>query len=129
MTHSIAIEQADRTLTTSRRLRADAAELRAHAKVLLRRFRRLRGLQLAGGSDAADAAHPDTHQVLRDFCAGVEQPKCFVGYRRGDVCQVCGSPIRAGQLEYDLVTSVSSLRVDERCYWTFMKQSRAARSE
>jgi len=109
-----AIAVANQTLAVNKRLRADAAELRADARALLVKFRRHRFLHVSGGSDADDG--DQVRALLRDFCTGDAPPKSYVGFSRGSACQACGGTINPGDIEYDLVTASATLRLDGRCY-------------
>lgn len=119
-----AIESADAILAASRRLRAEAVELRVEA---VERRAQSYALQLrhwsdpcphlSGGSDASESER--VRRLLDEFCAG-DTPKTFVGLSSGSVCQACGSPIKPKELEYDIVTSASSLRLDGACHKVFI---------
>ena len=111
--YSEAIAVANQTLAANKRLRADAAELRADARALLIKFRR-RFLRVSGGSDADDG--DQVRALLRDFCTADAPPKSYVGFSRGSACQACGGTINPGDIEYDLVTASATLRLDGRCY-------------
>jgi len=116
--YSQVIEDADATLTTNRRVRAYSADLRAQSNALLFEFRRHRFFSVSGGSDAAD--DECVRSLLRKFCATHGTPTSYAGFSSGSVCQSCGSTIKAGAVEYDLVTSTAELRVDGACYAVFI---------
>ena len=105
-------------IEASRRLRAEAVELRAQSYALHLRHRARRCPPLSGGSDAGD--HDRVKRLLHDFCSD-ETPKTFAGLSRGSVCQACGSPMKPGELEYEIVTSASSLRLDTACHNLFIE--------
>lgn len=116
--HQEAIESANATLAASKRLRAEAVGLRAQSYALHLRYRSHPCPPLSGGSDASDDDR--VRRLLDDFCSG-ETPRTFVGLSRGSVCQACGSPIKPKELEYDIVTSASSLRLDAACHKVFLE--------
>lgn len=116
--YSESITLAEETLTTNEKVRAHAVLLVADAKVLMVTYRRHRFTQLAGGTDTSDDRVP---AILRRFCSGADRPRSFVGYSRGGVCDACGNGIKTQEIEYDVVSSASSLRLDEACYKVFMQ--------
>jgi hypothetical protein len=108
------IELGHQTLIANRRVRAQAADLRAEARGLRRlRSTQRRLLQFAGGSGAS--GDDRVRSVLRDV-ASKQTPRLFASYSRGSVCQACGNVVNAGVLEYEAVTTESSLLLDAACY-------------
>jgi hypothetical protein len=116
--YSELIAKVDATLADNMRVRIEAAESRVWLRTLLIKYRSHRFFYVSGGSDANDGDR--VRVLLRDFCAADGPPKSFVGYSKGSVCQACGVTIKAGDLEYDLVTSTGELRLDATCYAIFI---------
>src|SRR5262245_17524884 len=116
--YSESIAVAAATLVVNKRVRAEAAELRAYANALRVKFRRHRFFYVSGGSEPNDGDH--VRVLLRDFCTAEEPPKSYVGYSRGSACQACGRTIKPGDVEYDLVTPAATLRLDGPCYGVFI---------
>jgi len=116
------IEVANQTFATNRSVRARAGALRTETSALLLTYRAYRFARIAGGSDVSD--NDRVRRFLHDFCSGDGQSKSYAGYSRGSVCQACGSAIRPGDLEYDVVTTTAELRLDALCYAVFMEVQR-----
>jgi hypothetical protein len=115
-----AIELADQTLTANLRLRSQAADLVADAKALMITYRRHRFPQLCGGD--ATGRDDRARAIIRRFCSGSERPTCFVRLSHGGLCPACGNLMKPDAVEYNLVTAVWSLRLDEACHKIFFEE-------
>ena len=119
--YSELIALADCTLAVNRRLRVEAAALRADANALMMRYRGHWFIHLSGGSDTS----PDetARQILRDFLSSGQTLKSFVGPSRGSVCKACGTTIKPGEIEYDVAGETSEIRLDGACHRLFIEES------
>src|SRR5262249_42442894 len=108
------LEDGERTLIVSRRVRAESESLRTRTSVVLLTYCRHRLLRMAGSSDAD--GFDRVRRVLHDFLCDVGWPKIWIGFSRGAVCQACGSAIKPNDRQYDVEAGPSELRLDSSCF-------------
>ena len=112
---SVLLDESEWALDHSMRVRERAAALQRAVRASLLTFRSHRFRPIFGASDAVEDNNR-VRQFLRDCCSGNEPPKSYVGHSRGSVCQACGNVIKANDIEYDVATGTSELRLDAECY-------------
>ena len=108
------LEDGERTLIVSRRVRAESEALRTRTSGLLLTYYRHRLLCLSGSSDTDGLDR--VRRVLHDFLSEVGWPKIWIGFSRGAVCQACGSAIKPNDRQYDVEAGPSELRLDASCF-------------